>query len=190
MISIIVNIILTIIVIFMFLPSKEKKPEIIIKTKVITIPGKDGKMDTIYEPKFIEKENPINKELLAQYTALKDSVSKLNLFKEVITEKEYNEVYEDDVQIISIYTKVQGSLLKQAPKYKIKPFNIVSKDTVQINYNKPERNKILGGLEIGKPVVGDIIFKGNVYLQNKRGNILSAGYDTEKTWWAGYILKF
>lgn len=197
-ISVIGNALLILLVLFLYRGSETPEPQIIIKEKIITIPGKDGKLDTIYLPKPIAVVNPVNTELLVKYNSLKDTVAKLELFKDVIKEREYNEVYEDKVQKITVYTKVQGKLLKQAPKYEIKPYDIIIKDTTIINYNKPPTNKLLVGLETGLPLtlftkkdVIDIkpVVKGSIYFQNKKSNIITAGFDTNKTIWAGYLIK-
>jgi len=197
-ISITANILLILMIIFLFKSSEIQEPKVIIKDKLIYLPGKEGKLDTIYLPKSINKINPINTELLLKYNSLKDTLARSDLFKTVIEEREYNEVYEDKIQKISIYTKVQGKLLKQAPKYEIKPSIISIKDTTVINYNKPSSNKILLGIETGlpldifikkEPIDLNPIIKGNVYFQNKKSNIITVGFDSNKTIWAGYIFK-
>lgn len=197
-VSVIGNIILLIIIFFLFRGSETPEPEIIIQDRVIEIPGKDGKLDTVYLPTPISIVNPVNTELLSKYNSLKDTVAKLELFKTVIAEREYNEVYEDSIQKITIYTKVQGKLLKQAPKYQIKPSTITIKDTTIINYNKPPTNKLLLGIETGLPLNNftkketidfNPVIKGSVYFQNKRSNIITIGFDSNETIWAGYIFK-
>lgn len=197
-ISITGNILLILLILFLYKGNEVLEPQIIIKDKIVNVPGKDGKLDTIYLPKPISVINPVNTELLVKYNSLKDTVAKLELFKDVIKEREYSEVYEDSVQKISIYTKVQGKLLKQAPKYEIKPYTIKVKDTTIINYNIPSTNKILVGLETGLPLtlftqkeVIDFkpVVKGNVYFQNKKSNVITVGFDTNKTIWAGYLIK-
>jgi len=199
-VSVIGNVILILLILFLFRGSETPEPEIIIKEKIITIPGKDGKLDTIYLPKPITIKNPVNTELLKKYNALKlkDSITKDSMFIDAIAEREYNETYEDTSVKISIYTNVQGKLLKQASKYEIKPYTITVKDTTVINYNKPPTNKLLVGLETGLPLtlftekdVIDIkpVVKGSIYFQNKKSNIITAGFDTNKTFWAGYLIK-
>ena len=199
-ISVIGNVLLVLLILFLYKGNEIPEPQIIIKEKIITIPGKAGKLDTIYEPKYISKTNPVNTDLLKKYNTLKlkDSIVKDSMFIEAITERDYNESYEDSLVKIDIYTKVQGKLLKQAPKYEIKPYSIQIKDTTTINYNKPPTNKILVGLETGLPLtlftkkdVIDIkpVIKGSIYFQNKKTNVITAGFDTNKTIWAGYLIK-
>jgi hypothetical protein len=188
-ISIIVNIILGIIIFFLFQNPKPVEPEIIIRDVIIEIPGKDGKFDTIYLPKPYKVENSVNTELVKKYNAQKDTIAKLEMYKDAITERNYNEIYEDSTVKIDIYTKVQGKLLQQAPKYFVKPVTVVFKDTTIINYNKPPRNKILVGIEAGLPKIDNPILKGSVYFQNKKDNIITIGYDSNKTIWAGYIIR-
>jgi hypothetical protein len=195
-ISIILNVALVVVVVFLFKPQKKVPFEVIVKEKQIMIPAKVGVLDTIYNPQQIPPstirlvKNPINQKLLRQYNSLLDSISRLQFVKQVITEREYNEVYEDNFVKIDIYTNVIGTMLKQAPKYTIKPSKVVVQDTVTIHYNKPPSSKILGGLELGIPIQGDQMrVKGSMYLQNKKDNILSVGFDSGKTVWLGYIIK-
>jgi len=193
-ISIAANILLVGAIIFLYVGTPTPKPEIIIKDRIIEVPGKDGKLDTVWLPKPYAVMNPLNKKLITK----KDTIEVLNAFTELNKEREYNEVYEDSSVKIDIYTKVQGKLLKQAPKYTVKPYTIHIKDTIEINYNKPPTNKLLVGLETGLPLtlftkkdVIDIkpVVKGSVYFQNKKSNVITVGFDTNKTIWAGYLIK-
>jgi hypothetical protein len=197
--SILGNIVLVGIIVFLFTNNKTPEPRIIIKDRIVNVEGKAGKLDTIYEPKYISKINPINTALLKRYNALKlkDSVIKDSMFSDAITERDYNEVYEDKIVKISVYTKVQGKLLKQASNYFVKPSTIVIKDTTSITYNKPLTNKLLVGLETGlqlnlftkkeNTTISPVV-KANVYFQNKRGNIITSGISSDKVIWAGYII--
>lgn len=190
-VSIAINIALIIVVFFLTREAPAQEPEIIIKERVITLPAKEGKLDTIYQPKYIGIKNPANEELLNQYNSLKDSIEKENLFKEAIAEREYKEVYEDSIIKIDIYSKVAGKLLSQAPTYKIKPVTIITKDTISIVYNKPPKNRFLWGVDVGIPIRGeDLTLKGSIYLQNKKHNLISLGFDSNKTVWVGLIRKF
>ena len=195
-ISIILNVALIVVIAFLFKPQKKESFSVLVKEKEITIPAKVGAFDTIYNPQQISPtiklvKNPINQKLLSQYNSLLDSISRLQFVKQVITEREYSEAYEDNFIKIDIYTNVIGTMLKQAPKYVIKTSKVIVRDTVTIHYNKPPTNKILGGLEVGVPIEGEQIrVKGSMYLQNKKYNILSVGFDNRKTVWLGYIVKF
>ena len=196
-ISIIFNVALVVVIAFLFKPQNKGSLEVIVKEKEVIIPAKVGVLDTIYNPQQISPstiklvKNPINQKLLRQYNSLLDSISRLQFVEQVITEREYREVYEDNFVKIDIYTNVIGTMVKQAPKYTIKPSKVIVKDTVTIHYNKPPSNKILGGLELGIPVQGEQMrVKGSMYLQNKKDNILSVGFDSGKTVWLGYIVKF
>ena len=33
------------------------------------------------------------------------------------------------------------------------------------------------------------VVKGSIYFQNKKSNIITAGFDSNKTIWAGYIIR-
>jgi len=177
--------------IFFLLKKPDQDPIIKIVTKTITIPGKDGKLDTIYMPQPHYVTNPVNSKLVEEYDALRDSLGKKQAYIDAITQREYNEVYEDSLVKIDVYTKVQGKMLKQAPKYYVKPVTVTYTDTIKIPAPKL-RNKLLTGIEIGAPIKLDSnpIFKGNILLQNKKDNILSVGYDSNNYGWIGYIISF
>ena len=194
-ISIGVNLVLVILIIFLFSGKPEViEPKIIIKDRIVEVPAKEGVLDTIYlpEPFIVDIPNPVNQELLDKYTTLKDSVAKVKMFKEAITENEYNETYEDENVKIDVYTKVRGKLLKQAPNYFIKPSKITIQDTTAIITPYTPKPHLYGGIEIGvnipknnyKPII-----KGNLIFQNKKGNSINVGYDTNKNVWVGKTWK-
>lgn len=188
-ISLLLNIVL-VGAIFFLLRKPDQDPIIKIVTKTITIPGKDGKLDTIYMPQPHYVTNPVNSKLVEEYDALKDSLGKKQAYIDAITQREYNEVYEDSLVKIDVYTKVQGKMLKQAPKYYVKPITVTYTDTIKIPAPKL-RNKLLGGVEYGTDIkFSNPVFKGNILLQNKKDNILSVSYDTDKRIWIGYTISF
>lgn len=192
-ISIALNIVAAGVILFLWQTPEVQKPEILVVEKTITIPGKKGKLDTIHYPAPYAVENPVNITLLQKYESLKDSIAKKQLFKEAITENEYNEMYEDSTVKISVYTKVRGKLLKQAPTYLIKPSKITYKDTTSISIAPLPKIKVYGGIEVGQ-AVNALVFKpqikANLLLQNKKENIWSASYDSNNTAWIGYLVKF
>lgn len=80
--------------------------------------------DTIYKPLV----NTVNQELLKKYTNLADSLSRIELYKDAITQRTYREVLDDSIQTIHILSKVQGGmLLNQEISYVTKPSEYVIK---------------------------------------------------------------
>lgn len=131
-----------------------------------------GKTDTI------RVENPINIELLEKFEEL--GSNKDSLYADAIGEREYNIKEEDSLLITNNYIKAQGKVLKFQQSYTIKPKKITVKD-------KETVLRMLGGVEVGsKMELTDFAVKANLMLQNRKGSILSIGYDTENRIYAGY----
>ena len=128
-----------------------RKPE----TVTITIPEKTGqferdstqlkpviKYDTLIKEgkkEVVRVANPINQALLKQYQSLKDSVSRLEQYKEVITERTYKETYTDSTQSITVESEVIGTLKSQKVDYKIFP------QTVEVK-TKTQKYHLYGGI--------------------------------------------
>lgn len=189
-VSIGVNIIMGVIILFLTAQPIKQDPVYIIEDRVVLVPEKHGSFDIITPPVPIINNSPtINKNLLEDYRALKDSLTKEEVYIEAITENEYSETYEDSLVKIDVYTKVRGKLLKQSPSYTVKPFAIKYRDTTIIEKYEPTIN-IYGGVEAGIPMTeGETIGKGTFYFQNKKQNIISLGVDTKGYVWGGYIIK-
>tara|TARA_R110000772_G_scaffold50518_4_gene116149 strand:- start:33330 stop:33950 length:621 start_codon:yes stop_codon:yes gene_type:complete len=157
---------------------------------VIEVPSIKYVFDTIYEPVPVYKKvKEIDSIYYKEYKKLKDSVKKDSMFKKAIEINEYTEKFEDTLQTIDVYSKTRGKLLEQTVKYTTKPYYITVKDSVEI-----KRKTILSvGAEIGVPTIPTLstspVLKGNVIITNKRGNSISASYDTEGRVWVGKTWK-
>lgn len=164
-------IILILLLLLIKCPSKE--------TTSVSIPPKTNSFQTVNpepivlrdtirlkgEVRIIEKENPINQELLNKYNQAKDSLEKQKLYKEAITERTYKETFEDSVQTIEVESKVIGELESQTISYTIKP-------------NK-EKIQLYGGIETNIPTQINRPFNIGLNLQLKNKNkIYKIGYDT------------
>ncbi len=173
-----------------------------VKTKTITVttPEKKGsftpvKPDTIHVFKNrlvkgdpVIKENPLNNKLLeenenlkAKFKSVSDSI-KLAMFEEANQITQFSSKFEDDNQIIYINGTARGEVKEIAPSYTIKQ----QKSDVSIKEKLPGL-RVLSGFEVGNTkTLDDLSFKGSVLFQNRKGNIISAGYDTDKKIWLGY----
>tara|TARA_R110000823_G_scaffold11645_1_gene39386 strand:+ start:1336 stop:1935 length:600 start_codon:yes stop_codon:yes gene_type:complete len=164
--------------------------DVVIEVPVPGIPG-EIQHDTIAEPYEVKVPNPLNNELLQKYNKTKDSLERLKLFTDAITIRNYNEIFEDSIQTINVVSKVQGRLLDQDPTYFVKPRTIIL-DTV-IPVLVPKKFKVFVGAELGIPSqdldVTNTIIKANLLLKNRKDNIMSFGFDTNKTVWLGYNIK-
>ena len=171
------------------------------KVKTIDIPSQVGSFTssnpepiTLYETvevkgetEYIKVPNPINKELLDKYNQAKDSIDKLKLFKEVITERKYVEVFEDSVQKITVETNVIGTLLNQRVDYKTKAKKIEIKSSKRLEFYLgvntliPIETPTVNGLT---PLAIGIDVK--VLTNNK---VFSLGINSNKTIMAGMSFK-
>jgi len=189
-----VSLILLVVVIFLSRGCNDKPipDKIITKTVYVKVPGKAGHIDNKKTPKPIpQKELVIDKEYMARYNKLKDSVAKAKLYTEAITINDYKQNFEDSIQKVTVNSKVRGTLLNQDIDYFVKPTTIKTTKTTIIKTNPPKIH-ILAGISVGVPV--DLlntrtIVEGDLYLQNKKQNILQLGIDSEKRIKIGYIIK-
>jgi hypothetical protein len=163
----------------------------------VPVPGVAGEIqhDTIQVPFEVKVPNPLNNKLLEEYTKTKDSLERLKLFTDAITIRNYNEIFEDSIQTINVVSKVQGKLLDQDLSYFVKP-RTVKLDTV-IPVKIPNRFKVFLGAETGLPVFdmnnsnvnSAPVVKVNLFLKNRKDNMLSLGVSTDKRLWLGYNIK-
>lgn len=84
------------------------------------------KYDTIYDTikgKTIRVKNPINEKLLNEYNKLSDSLKTI-AFRNAITQREYQESFENDTVKINVVANVTGTLDKLSTDYLIKKHKI------------------------------------------------------------------
>lgn len=177
------------------------------KTITVTVPAKSGSSNIVNNPKpevqikdsLIYKDSIIyttgeyNEKLAQDYINLEKRYTDMDLEKERLKKylesiqvREYQIPFEDDYVKILNKIKAQGEVLSFQQDYTIKERNL----EVQVPEKLP-RLSVLAGVEVGNTVQLDkFVAKGNIMLQNKKGNILSASYDTEKRVWVGYAFKF
>lgn len=188
--NIAISILIVFVVYLLFKVFKKKEPEII-KIPVLVeveVPGKVGSFPPIEFP-TPKKEHPINKELMLKYQEAKDSLEKLILYKEAIKERSYKEKFKDGTQTIEVSTKVQGKLLNQSVEYEIYPDTITKNIQVPIELPKKKTKVFAGGELIILSPNRNPALKANLMIQNKKDNIWSIGYDTQKNIYIGYNIK-
>ena len=155
----------------------------------IEVPGVEMVFDTIYMPTpVVSREDP---ELVKKYQELKSENEKLEAYRSATRTRLYSETFKDSIQEVTVFSQVAGKLQQQSIHYKTEPRSIetIIRDTIPIEI-EPKRNIMFGG-EVGVPMVigSNVVFKGNIMLENKKGQILSVGYDTEGRIWAGAAFK-
>lgn len=184
-------------VIYILMIGRSEEKEILIQSQENTMsvenPVEESRVDTIYKDsirrvevlKIVKVENPVNKELLAKYekaVSENDSLKQLQLYKEAITERRYNETFEDSVQTISVESNVIGTLKSQVVNYKTK------ERTVKVQPDKLKPSVFVGGFSYG--TFEEPVFGANMNLLNKDKNkLFTIGYDTQKRVHFGVTIK-
>jgi len=133
-------------------------------------------------------ENPIDTKLIAENEKLKqdfekanDSIRKLQ-FSKAIQLNNFSSVFENDIIKININGIVQGEVKEVTPSYLIKE----RKMDVLVKA-KETAFRVLAGMEIGNnTALNDFKAKANLMFQNRKGNVLTASFDTNQTIWVGY----
>lgn len=167
------------------------------KIEYIEIPAKQGsfinrtpepiiRYDTIQlkeKATIVKVENPVNQELLEAYNKANDSIGKLNILMDAITERNYNEVYEDNVQKITVNSKVIGRLTEQQINYLIKP------STVELKV--PEKAlKLFLGADLEVPLRRENIISAGVNLNAQYKNkLITIGINNNQNIRAGIAFK-
>jgi hypothetical protein len=106
------------------------------------------------------------------------STEKDSLYAEAIKIRQYRQDFKDSIADVSIFAETQGELLKLAPTITIKP-RANEKKTVFAVY---------GGFEAMG--LSNSALKANIFIQNRSGDLFTAGYDTNKNVYVGYSFRF
>jgi hypothetical protein len=161
----------------------EKKGEF--HKPVAILNGKTKKDSVVYKDKIITTENPVNKELYKKYAEAKDSLDQVKMYLEAIEEREQTQVFDNKDVKIEVYTKTRGQLLELKPKYTIKE----REEQVQVK-QKESVFAVHTGLVIETSTsLNKLVPKAQLGLQNKRGDILSLYYSTDKSIGVGYTFR-
>lgn len=192
-----------VLLIIVLLLMKTCRPEPTIIT--VEIPEKKGEFDgkkpehteitpkTIHEKEYVYRngkkvyiENPLNEQLLNENEQLKRDFEKANdsirslLYEKSIAISKFSSKFEDKNIILDINGLVRGEVQEVTPNYTIK------KQTISVPV-KQTVFRLLGGVEAGNTMQLDqLSFKANVGFQNKSGDVLNIGYDTQNVIWVGF----
>lgn len=137
---------------------------------------------------YLTTENPINEKLIAENEKLKKDFAKANdsikqlSFNKAIQLNKFSSKFEDENLTLNINGIVQGEVKEITPNYTIKEKKIEVPVKIKETFLR-----VLVGADIEyKPGYIRPIFKANLMLQGKKGNILSFGYDNFQNYYAGY----
>jgi len=174
------------------LPSEEKK-EVVIpakkgsfnSAKPIKIHDTIIKDSIIFKDKKILIENQLDKQLVIDYLKAKDSIKKLNLFMNAVKVNKYSTNFDNEDINLTIDSETTGTLNSVKPTYTIKErkaeVSIKKLESVFALYTGIE---IYNNKDLNNPGA-----KVDLGIQNKKGDIYSLGFDTNKNFFIGYKLR-
>jgi hypothetical protein len=131
--------------------------------------------------------------LLAQNDSLKsafaketDSLKRQLIFEKAVQLNKFSTKFEDENIELNISGIVQGEVKEVTPNYRIKQREI--KAEVKC---RETALRVLIGAKAGIPTSNTLSLpvQANLMFQNRKGNIISVGYDNSSTIWLGYHLS-
>lgn len=136
------------------------------------------------EDKFIQGQIDAliaeNLTLQKYYNEASDSL-KTALFNKAIELKSFNQTFEDSLIKSDVSGIVQGEVKSLKLDYTIKP------QTINLPPQKENVFRLLGGFEYGNNTgLSNSIFKANLSVQNRKGNIFRASLDNQQNIYVGY----
>lgn len=171
------------------------------QTVAVTVPETNGSFapvkpvhDTIkikqtvvkWKDRQIEIENPINMQLFESYTKAKDSMQRLAILLKAIEIKKFTKDFEDEFLQVTASGTVQGEVQTIGFDYTIKERTVEA----EVPSSKATVFRFNGGVEMGNTKqFDDFVMKANLEFQNKKGNSLTTGFDTQQRIWLGYKFK-
>jgi len=174
------------------LPSKEAK-EIIIpakkgsftSVKPIKIHDTIIKDSIVFKNKKIILTNPVDKKLVLQYLEAKDSISKLKILINSVKINKYSTKFNNEDIDLTIDTETTGTLNSIKPAYIIKEKKVdVPVKTLNSVFALYTGVEIYNNKNLNNPGA-----KIDLGIQNKKGDIYSLGFDTNKNFFVGYKLR-
>jgi hypothetical protein len=161
----------------------EKKGEFSKPTAILN--QKRRKDSVVYKNVTLITENPVNKELYEKYVTSKDSLEQVKLYLNAIEEREQTQVFDNKDINIEVYTKTRGELMDLKPKYTIKK----REEKVEVKQKESIFALHAGAVIETSATMNTLVPKIQLGLQNKRGDILSLYYSTDKSIGIGYTIR-
>jgi hypothetical protein len=171
-----------------------------IQNQEVTIPSQNGSFNSlkpvkihdtmvkdsiIFKNKIIPVINPLDKELVINYLKAKDSIDKLNLFINAVKINKYKENFDNKDISFTIEAETTGTL-----NY-IKPTYIIKEKTIDVPVKiKQTVFAVYTGVEAyNNALLNNFGVKIDLGIQNKKGDIYTAGFDTNNNIYIGYKLR-
>lgn len=169
-------------------PKPKKEREVVVP---VTLPAQRG---YIHKPKaaiptkeyvYIPLKETVDTTLLNKFRKENDSLRKELLYKDAITERWYQETFEDSLVKIDVSVRARGYLLGLSiPSYTIKP------KKTSFTYLPPRELDLYAGVEVGVPTIPSTSFNLKASLMLEKDNrIYTLGVDTDRRVWGGLYFK-
>ena len=124
-----------------------------------------------------------NKALQQFYNEASDSL-KTTLFNKAIELKSFSHTFDNDTLKATASGIVRGEVQSIKLDYTIKP------QTIELPSEKETIFRLLAGLEYGNNIsLSNSIFKANLGVQNRKGNVIHASVDNLKNVYIGYNIS-
>jgi hypothetical protein len=139
----------------------------------------------VFKDKKITIVNPLDKQLVIDYLKAKDSIQKLHLFMNAVKINKYKQNFDNKDINLTIEAETTGTLNYIKPTYIIKErivdVPVKAKQTVFALYT---------GVEVyNNTTLTNSGIKIDLGIQNKKGDIYTAGFDTNNNIFIGYKLR-
>lgn len=148
----------------------------------------------VYKDRIVYRDLGVNKELERKYLEAKDSIAKLKLHLDAITERKYSLTYTDSTQEVNVHSWIRGKLIKQNIDYTVFPKNVRIDTTVSIE--QKEKIRLWGKASLRAPLLytpeqyNPFMGKADVVIKNKRNQLYELGIDSQGGIWLGFGMEF
>ena len=144
----------------------------------ITIPSVFHQFDTIKSPAEVIKlpgQVKIDSTYYNKYVELLTNKKKDSLYKDAVTLREYQEVFEDSIITIKTFSETRGWLTKHSLSYETKERNVTTELPI------PSKYHLFVGGGVGVPMEDNSsvqpLYQAGFIFQNKKGNLLNLETD-------------
>lgn len=121
-----------------------------------------------------------NQDLDQAFMNANDSLQQI-IYRQAITLNAFNHTFDNDTVLATVKGIVRGEIQSIKLDYKIKA------RTIEVPKQKEVVFRMLGGVEVGATKeIEKFNVKASAGFQNRKGNIISVGYDTDQRIYVGY----
>ena len=194
------NILLIVLIVILawqnFFSDKEIKAPAPITVNIPEIKGTSGERvieRIVTQPVYIKESGEtisVDSEWKRKYEEAKDSIEKHKQYIKAIKINKYEkELVNNDTIKITGYATTRGALLDYSVDYTIKSSNFSYIPDVVVR--RPSLSMGIGVDAAVPTVIGNnFSLRGNIYFENRKGNGINLGYDTNKNVWIGVRKTF